>query len=405
MRAVGHVRATADASIVRERLMRVLDGGLRGWGDPLDVQQQDHLAGAIRTACHDVGRARASNSRMLYAIALPLCMAWYAAAVIWPFVVVREQWNISVGVRFAVSLATVSSLSLLFLLVVLRAKNDVPRTGKWSRFAMIFATLAVTTVGGLASLIATLTIHYPGPIAGVAIAAPAPWCVLFFLVIPLAASIDILWCAVHWPADPRSVAQLALLHALSTLQSHKGEGNRGRALTDHERRRAAAVLLERAANRVERAGTLAPSIGNPFGRSVKTTLAFRSKSVAAGFRRFQNEALWPEESTTDIVVSLEQGLIDSCSGVWSTLECAPSPDRASVTRLIAIRALVSATLVGIAWIAPVAFKHLLSDTASNTLRLILIITAITSALAPRHAIATAADLARALTEGSDRRKS
>jgi hypothetical protein len=401
--AANAAQEATDASAVRKRLTAVLDGGLQGHSShALAARQQDTIAAAIRTACHEVSRARASNSRATATAALLLSLGLYALAGIWPLVVLRQRWGISSTLAVATGLTTLISLSVFFLPIVLRARNYVPRAGRWSRAAIAFAVFATTATVGLASLIVTLSIPDPGAIAGLVIAAPAPWCVLLFLI-PLAVLTDVLWYAVHWPADPRSVAQLALLHALSTLHPHLVR-DISRSATNHERRKEAAILLERAAVEMERTGTLAPSIGESFGPRVKNTLALRSKAIASGLRQLQSDILWPEDGVTDTVASLEQSLIDCCSGIWSSLESVPDTEQASVLRLIVMRALLSVALLAAAWLVPEVFSHLLSDTASNTLRLILIITAITSALAPRHTVATAADFARALSESGDRGK-
>jgi hypothetical protein len=394
------VRLNTEArvvSVARERLTTILDGGLRGLGDgPLDVQQEDALAAAICAAGHDLGRARASAARTTSVSALLLSAALYASFAIWPFVVLRERWGISVDRASGIVVASMASLGLLFMPTALLKRNAAPRAGRWSSPTVVYATLVVATAGGLASLIVSLTISYPGSVAAVAIAAPAPWCILSLLA-PLVATADVFWLSVHWPADPRSAAQLVLLHSAATMRS-LGAKDRAGAPTDQERRKQVAVLLERAAGQIERTGTFAPWIGPSFGHCVKTTLASRSKAVAAGLRRLQIEALWPDGEGPDIVACLEQSLIDSCFDCWSTLESVPTPARPRMIRLIGLRALLSTTLLTTAWIVPEAFGHILSDTASNTLRLILIITAITSALAPRNTVATAVEITRTAVE-------
>ncbi|HTU95503.1 MAG TPA: hypothetical protein VMF14_06650 [Solirubrobacteraceae bacterium] len=256
----------------------------------------------------------------------------------------------------------------------------------WSDTARTYFAVGASLIVVLAVTVTILSIAFPGTVAGLALAAPlgglADGLALLFVVLLRVAE-----QALRLPDDPYPELITGLLEALTALGQARAGAQAGEVL-DAASRRAVARTLDRPARVIAADAALYPPISGDIGAPARAAALTLGGRVAAWLHQCQTDALWPSPSAAaELETRLRTALIGACTGDWGQLElAAPDPTPVSAWRRLAPRAALTVALVGAAFLLPIAFAHSLSSTAQDTMRVSLIIAAVTALVTPAQAL-------------------
>jgi hypothetical protein len=202
------------------------------------------------------------------------------------------------------------------------------------------------------------------------------------------------------PPDPYPFLILRLLDALALTRRARSDSDET-AVPGIECRREIARSLETGARSIQSNPGPAAVIGGGIGSDVSASLAIRWRRVAAWLRELETRLMWPSaDGLSDVEQKLSSALIAACSGDFAALGCEPPPRTArSWIQRNAVRVTLAALVLASAWLIPLALGHEIAGGAASTLRITLIITAVTALLAPEQALSDAATTVTSVTKG------
>jgi hypothetical protein len=213
---------------------------------------------------------------------------------------------------------------------------------------------------------------------------------LVFLLVFLVANLIRRWVA--QPPDPFPYLVLGLVDAVSLAGKAAEHDDQIAGVPSIGRRRELARKLEDGARFIESNSGPAAPVGGGIGPEASAAVAARWRRVAAWLRELEAEVMWPSrEALPDVHEKLLAGLIGACSGNWVQLDAEPPAIRVG-TRLQrnAGRISLAAVVFASAWLIPAILGTAISAAGATTLRVTLIITAVTALLTPQGALHDAA---------------
>lgn len=288
------------------------------------------------------------------------------------------------------------------LLAPLTSRLQRRRSSSWSSTARTYLTVGVSLIVVLAAGLTILSIDFPGTAWGLVLAAPLAG-LADAIALLLVVVVDVATRAVRPPDDPYPELLIGLLDALTALDHARAAAGPDQVL-NAESRRAVAHALDRPAQVIAADASLYPPISTEISAHVRAAALTRGGQVAAWLQQCETDILWPSPSApAEVKGRLLSALTAARAGLWERLELAePEPARVSSWRRLGPRLALTVALLASAFLLPAALSGSLSATAQDTMRVSLIITAVTALLTPAQALSEAASTVSTLS-GSPRK--